>query len=193
MNGNEIQILCINCTDLLPYGYFDVCCAIEYERLGTFFFTLCVFIPVVFFLRIQCPTWRLWVWFIIGETKIHGNNIIWLLVVSLAWIIITWYLLKYFQRHFFFFVITLFLICTEWILWACVLIVEFKNFMIKIAAYARSCFDFNLRTWEKQKATNGRHTHTYTLKNCVLNQSSVNILKINAFNLNVFYMVKKTE
>lgn len=34
---------------------------------------------------------------------------------------------------------------------------------------------------------------THTLKNYVLNQSSVNILKINASNLNVFYMVKKTE
>lgn len=25
MNDNEIQILCINCSNLLPYGYLDVC------------------------------------------------------------------------------------------------------------------------------------------------------------------------
>lgn len=113
MNGNEIQILCINCTDLLPYGYFDVCCAIEYERLGTFFFTLCVFIPVVFFRRIQCPTWRLWVWFIIGETRntrqqhyltfgrftgVDNNYLILIKILSKAFFFLRYYALSHMYR-----------------------------------------------------------------------------------------------
>lgn len=32
MNDNEIQILCINCRNLLPYGHFDACRTWEWER-----------------------------------------------------------------------------------------------------------------------------------------------------------------
>lgn len=103
-----------------------------------------------------------------------------------AWIIITWYLLIYFQRHFS-------LLCSHMYrmnIITCVLIVESKKSIIHDnVAYVRVCvFNFNLRTWEQNKnktTTNGRY------KNYILNQSSVNILEINAFNLNVFYMVKR--